>query len=127
MLQTLADKPFLELTPGDLRLGAFALRRHAAFAPGCTFAFRVARRSGWCRFTPTQQVTGGAVIRAGIADGIGNDQSTRDRRQKFSRIARREPFRSAFGDLSAMNDRFVADLEREIGALLVRTEVESAT
>jgi hypothetical protein len=70
MLPTRADKPFLELTPGDLRLGAFVLQRHAAFAPGCTFAFRVARRLGPCHFTLTQQVTRGTVIRAGIADGI---------------------------------------------------------
>jgi hypothetical protein len=47
--------------------------------------------------------------------------------KRFSRVAWREPFRSAFGDLSAMSDRFIADLERETGALLVRTEVEWAT
>src|SRR5690348_15186030 len=53
----------------------------------------------------TQQLTGGAVIRRSIAEGIGNDQSPRDGRQHFGRIDWREPFR---------NQLFQAHLEKSL-------------
>ena len=41
----------------------------------------------------TQQVASGSIIFGGIAEGVRNDERTRDGRQHFSRFAWREAFR----------------------------------